>query len=228
MKPIKTIDDPRYVKALSHPLRVRILGVLEERTASPVELADLLGASLGVVSYHVRRLHQLGLLELKKETRRRGAIEHHYRAKERPRVSDEAWGKASPMAKQAMVGAMLEQFNHYASRSAAAGGFDRADAHITRNTMRVDAKGWDQLSKACWKLLEQAQKIEQAAAKRIEGSAHSDDVIDVGLITLLFEGVRLSEQQERSGRSPARGRVGRRAPEAARERGAEALAEPGP
>lgn len=34
MKPIKTIDDPRYVKALSHPLRVRILGVLEERRAT--------------------------------------------------------------------------------------------------------------------------------------------------------------------------------------------------
>ena len=31
MKPIKNIDDPRYVKAMSHPLRVRILAMLDER-----------------------------------------------------------------------------------------------------------------------------------------------------------------------------------------------------
>ena len=31
MKPITNIDDPRYVKALSHPLRVRILAMLQER-----------------------------------------------------------------------------------------------------------------------------------------------------------------------------------------------------
>jgi DNA-binding transcriptional ArsR family regulator len=47
MRPITSIDDPRYVKAMSHPLRVRILAMLDERTASPVELAGWLGASLG-------------------------------------------------------------------------------------------------------------------------------------------------------------------------------------
>ena len=50
---IPEIDDPRYVKAMSHPLRVRILAMLDERTASPVELAGWLGASLGTVAYHV-------------------------------------------------------------------------------------------------------------------------------------------------------------------------------
>ena len=30
MKPIKNIDDPRYVKAMSHPLRVRILAMLDQ------------------------------------------------------------------------------------------------------------------------------------------------------------------------------------------------------
>jgi DNA-binding transcriptional ArsR family regulator len=39
MKPIKNIDDPRYVKAMSHPLRVRILAMLDERKASPNQLA---------------------------------------------------------------------------------------------------------------------------------------------------------------------------------------------
>ena len=87
MKPIKNIDDPRYVKAMSHPLRVRILAMLDERKASPNQLAGWLGASLGTVAYHVRTLEQLGLIDLVDETRVRGAVEHHYRAKARPNVT---------------------------------------------------------------------------------------------------------------------------------------------
>jgi len=36
------------------------------------------------VSYHVRTLAQLELIKLVKKTPRRGAIEHHYEAVERP------------------------------------------------------------------------------------------------------------------------------------------------
>ena len=55
------IADPQVAKALTHPLRVSILGILEERTASPREIADELDAPLGVVSYHVRQLARSGL-----------------------------------------------------------------------------------------------------------------------------------------------------------------------
>ena len=114
MKPITNIDDPRYVKALSHPLRVRILAMLDERTASPVELAGWLGSSLGTVAYHVRTLERMGLIELVHETRVRGAVEHHYRSKERPRVSDDAWAAAPPIAKQAAVSSSLQTIDAYA------------------------------------------------------------------------------------------------------------------
>ena len=43
MKRIESVDDPRYVKAMSHPLRVRILAMLDERVASPNELSGWLG-----------------------------------------------------------------------------------------------------------------------------------------------------------------------------------------
>src|SRR3954471_14944597 len=109
MKKITTLDDPRYVKALSHPLRVRILAILEERTASPVQLAEMLDASLGVVSYHVRMLERVGLIKLVRTNPVRGAVEHHYRAKPRPAISDEAWGAAPPVAKQAHLSSFLQQ-----------------------------------------------------------------------------------------------------------------------
>src|SRR5690349_17392647 len=149
MRPIKTIDDPRYVKAMSHPLRVRILAMLGERRSSPRELAELLGAPLGTTAYHVRTLERLQLIELVAERPVRGAIEHYYRATKRPTVSDEAWAQAGAMAKQAAVGATLQTIDDYARLSAAAGGFDRADAQLNRRLVRLDAKGFAELSKAC-------------------------------------------------------------------------------
>src|SRR3954470_5744282 len=106
--PITNIDDPRYVKAISHPLRVRILAMLQERTASPSELSEWLGATPGTTAHHLRALHKLGLIELADETRVRGAIEHHYRAGARPAITDDAWGEAPPIAKQAAVGSSLQ------------------------------------------------------------------------------------------------------------------------
>src|SRR3954462_4184158 len=108
MKPITNIDDPRYVRALSHPLRVRILAMLQERTASPSQLSEWLGATLGTTAYHVRALHKLGLIELADETRVRGASDHPSRAGTRPMVSEEAWAAAPPIAKQAAIGSSLQ------------------------------------------------------------------------------------------------------------------------
>ena len=207
MNAITSIDDPRFVKAMSHPLRVRILAMLDERRASPNQLAGWLGASLGTVAYHVRTLLQLGLIELVDETRVRGAVEHHYRAKARPTVTAEAWAQASPIAKQAAVGASLEVIAEYARLSAAGGGFDRPDAQLRRVLLRLDARGFAQLSKACEKLLERVQKIEADAAKRIGSDPHAEGVIEAGLGVLLFEAARLSSGG--AGTGPGRQRAPR-------------------
>ncbi len=206
MKPIESIDDPRYVKAMSHPLRVRILALLEQRTASPNEISQVVEATLGTVSYHVRTLAQLGLIELVDETRRRGAIEHHYRAKARPKVSEEAWASASPIAKQAEVGSSLQVLSEYARASAAAGGFDRADAILGRLSLKLDTKGFKQLSKACEQFVEKAQKIEADAAKRIDKDG--DDVTEAGMALMLFEAFNLGDAiPARKGPSPKVARV---------------------
>ena len=193
MQPVANIDDPRYVKALSHPLRVRILALLQERTASPRELAQWLDATLGTVSYHVRALHDFGLIELVNTTQVRGAIAHHYRATVRPRISDDAWAAASPIVKQAAVGAALQTVDDYARASAAAGGFDRGEAHLTRTNLRLDAKGWQQAAKACQKLLAELGRIEESAAKRLDKDPHADGASDAALALLLFESVKLTQ-----------------------------------
>jgi DNA-binding transcriptional ArsR family regulator len=199
MKPITSIDDPRYVKAMSHPLRVRILALLSERTASPVELAEWVEATLGTVAYHVRTLHRLGLIELVDETRVRGAVEHHYRARERPHVSDDAWSQAAPIAKQAAVGSSLQVIDEYVRTSAAAGGFDRADSHLHREMLKLDAQGWRELAEAGRRMLGEAERISKDAAKRLKKAPDDDGNVEAGFVVMLFEAARLAQPSDGDG-----------------------------
>src|SRR3954453_22984654 len=106
---------------MSHPVRVRIMAMLREREASPNELSQWLGTTLGATAYHVRSLHNLGLIELVGETRVRGAAEPHYRATKRLKSAN---GTAAPLA--ALADANI---------AAAAGGFDRAGAILEQRVL---------------------------------------------------------------------------------------------
>jgi DNA-binding transcriptional ArsR family regulator len=208
MNPITSIEDPRYVKAMSHPLRVRIMAMLEERPASPVELTRWLDASLGTVAYHVRTLERLGLIELEQETRVRGAIRHHYRARPRPTVTDEAWEQAQPITRQVAIGSSMQLINEHVRMSAAAGGFDRPETHLARTRLRLDPEGWREAADAYRELLERLDEIERAAQGRIGHDPHGDGVADAAVVTMLFEAASLSrppDPRQRSGAGePAR------------------------
>src|SRR4051794_40428659 len=88
-RPPEETLEARIAKALAHPLRARILERLGERVASPGHLAAELGAPLGVVSYHVRMLHDYECVELVRTEPRRGALQHFYRATARPRLDEQ-------------------------------------------------------------------------------------------------------------------------------------------
>jgi DNA-binding transcriptional ArsR family regulator len=180
------ITDPDLAKALAHPLRTRILASLEGRTASPSELADELDASLGVVSYHVRRLEALGFLKLVRREPRRGAVEHYYTATGKPRITNAAWGKLPAIVKDASVKAAIDQIGAYVAAGAAEGGFNAADAHMTRTPVTVDAKGWQALARELDNLLERIGKIEAASQRRLARANH-DDEQEATVVLMLFQ-----------------------------------------
>jgi DNA-binding transcriptional ArsR family regulator len=205
VKPITNIDDPRYVKALAHPLRIRILAMLAERRASPTQLAKLLDIPVGKVSYHVRTLHGLGVIKLDSTRQARGAVERFYVATDPPRFSDDAWGRLDAIGKQRMLSAMLGQIADYVNGSAAAGGFDRADAHFTRTGLRLDEKGFQQLAAAMTKWLGEADRIQESARKRLAKVPHpEDDVVQTGLVLLGFEAVPFSDRPGSTAKRKAR------------------------
>ena len=187
MKSFAAINEPRVAKALSHPLRAQILGILEERRASPRELSDELRAPLGNVSYHVRALLNLKLIKLVKKTPRRGAIEHHYEATgAAARVPDVEWEKMPSIAKQAVVGAVLDETNRSVAEAAAVGGFDRSDAHVTRTKLVLDDKGFKELSDMLMKVLERADRIQDQSRKRLAAADHQGEY-QAALALMLFE-----------------------------------------
>jgi len=107
-------------KALSHPLRAEALTILVQRTASPKEIADELDETLPNVSYHVRALEDLGLIELVEEEAIRGSVAHFYRAVDQDSASpawkwtpllldEDGWRKVTEIQDSAFVAIRQEQ-----------------------------------------------------------------------------------------------------------------------
>jgi DNA-binding transcriptional ArsR family regulator len=71
--------DPAGIKALSHPVRLRILGLLRtDGPATATTLAARLGLNSGATSYHLRQLAQHGFIE--DDAERGNARERWWRA----------------------------------------------------------------------------------------------------------------------------------------------------
>jgi DNA-binding transcriptional ArsR family regulator len=178
--------DPRLAKALSHPMRTHILAILNEQVASPNEIAQMLGERLPNVSYHVRALNDLGCIELVRTAQRRGAIEHYYRALQRPFFSDRDWKRLPRSARQAVADMGLQMIWEEVSDSIRDGTFEnRSDRHLSRSPLELDQEGWGELNELLAKTLSDAEAIGAKSAKRL---AKSDTPgIPTRLVMMNFE-----------------------------------------
>jgi DNA-binding transcriptional ArsR family regulator len=71
------LTKPSQVKAISHPLRTTILGLLHERAATVTELAAAVERPKSTVAHHVKVLAEAGLVQVVR-TRRVRAIEERF------------------------------------------------------------------------------------------------------------------------------------------------------
>jgi len=156
----------RLLRIISHPIRIEVLRVLQDRPASPKELAAALGESINNVSYHFKYLHLEGCIEIVATESRRGAIEHYYCGKES--AAD------SGVSVRNLVGEAVRALN--------AGSFDsRADNAVSWTAMRLDEEGWRELRErqAAW--VREMEEIKAKAAERLseDGSTASQVVVGV-------------------------------------------------
>src|SRR5262245_33576712 len=123
--------DAKVARVLSHPLRPQILQILTRRgEASPNEIAAELDVPLGTLSYHTRLLRDAGWIELVREVPRRGAVEHFYRAVERPFLDDTQWGDLPLGLRRRLASMTIGEVLRSASAAAGGGGFDEPGAHV--------------------------------------------------------------------------------------------------
>jgi DNA-binding transcriptional ArsR family regulator len=156
------------VKGLSHPLRVEILTVLTQRVASPKLLSQTLDRSLTNVSYHVRVLDKLGLVELVEEERVRGAVAHYYKAVDRPLLSNADWERLPNEVRKAVSAYGMDAIISDAAGALDDGTFDsRADRHLSRTPLLLDSQGFARLSAVFDEALEVILDEQAASAARM-------------------------------------------------------------
>jgi DNA-binding transcriptional ArsR family regulator len=178
--------DQRIMKALSHPLRVRMLTLLNQKVASPSELADELDEPLGNVSYHMRFLADLKMVKLVRTEPRRGAVEHYYEALEPPLISDEDWAQLPATLRRSLSDSTLGEIARDLKGAGEAGGFDRENMHVNRVALTLDDQGWDELSALLSDVLERARGIQAQSNKRRKGA--DAGTIPTTLVLMQFEG----------------------------------------
>jgi len=122
---VLTVDRPEQLKALGHPLRLKVLQVLGE-TAEPLtnrELAQRLSVDPGHLHFHVRMLNRAGLIELAETTGR----EKPYRAVAKHlKVGPEV--RAAGLASE-LQAAQLRELQRGYDLHAAVGQFRSAQVH---------------------------------------------------------------------------------------------------
>jgi DNA-binding transcriptional ArsR family regulator len=156
---------------VAHPTRARAFTILTERTASPVEIAQEIGKDVGHVGYHVRKLLQLNLVELVDERPVRGAVEHFYRAVERPVVTEDEFAQQSVEEREVFTRYTLQRHVTDIARSMDEHTVDaRANRVVTRMPMLVDEAGFQELSELHTEVFERTMEIQARSAERMTGS----------------------------------------------------------
>ncbi len=181
---------PSIYKALSHPLRMRLLTALTDREASPKELSVELDEPLGNVAYHMRMLEELGCIELMRTTPRRGAVEHHYRQVLRPSIGDDEWARLPAGVRHSLsAGALTEVFRDVAEAQTQ-GTFDkRPERHLSHATLTLDERAWGELSNLMVSLNDRALELQAESAERMRSNG-SKPAITSKLVMLHFEAAK--------------------------------------
>ncbi len=184
--PIREIVDQKVIKALAHPVRAQALAILNERVASPNEIAQQLGQGVGHVSYHINVLKSCECIELVDTVPRRGAVEHYYRATARVFLDDEEWRRLPASVRPALSATLMQDLVDDAAGALSAGTFDaRDDRHFSWTPMIVDEEGWSDVNAVLRSALDRILEIQSASATRLAGTGRPG--IKMSVATMAFE-----------------------------------------
>jgi DNA-binding transcriptional ArsR family regulator len=179
----ETIDQ-NLVRALAHPMRVRILESLQGRTASPTELAREFRESLGVVSYHANALLDVDCIEQVRTRPKRGTIEHFYTARPRSFIGHQDWRKVPLSVRGGVTDEALRTLVAKVGAAIDADTIDsREDTTLNWMPITVDEQGWRATAEILDRALRELMEVATASRERLDG----EDGIPVVTAMAAFE-----------------------------------------
>lgn len=166
----KLLDD-RLLRAIADPIRAHAWTVLNQRPASPSEIAAELDIGVQRVDYHIQELKKLGIVEQLAERNVDGARANIYRATARQFYSDEEWAQV-PKGKRlgvsvSLLGLISGDLNHAISAGSLSA---QADEHLSRMPMTLDEEGWEETTDLLRESLEELLQIQTRSTERMAAS----------------------------------------------------------
>jgi DNA-binding transcriptional ArsR family regulator len=196
------------VKSLAHELRAEILAILNERMASPNELAKELDEGLSQVSYHVKVLKDYGVIRLVKTEPRRGAVEHYYRATSRAYLTDRDWHELPRSVRDAMSADLFQMILDDVIASLEGEVFDeRSDRHMSWTPMMVDEQGWKEINGIIDGALKQILKAQAESVKRLSKSKEEGISMSVAMLGYEVPEKAAKKLPKRKSKSRAKGKA---------------------
>jgi hypothetical protein len=180
-------DKSTAAVVLAHPLRVRILEVLNQRDMSPVEFCreGFAPETLEVshVAYHFRELAEYGSLAVVEENARRGSIEHVYRGLGRAYFSDHQWSELDREERARVTKTMVQGLMARIEGALMTETFDsRVNRHLTWIALRLDEQGWSEMTTALAATFGEIEQIRIEAEKRLEHSGEDGIASTCGIL----------------------------------------------
>jgi DNA-binding transcriptional ArsR family regulator len=164
----KETIDQGLVKALAHPMRVRILEALQGHTASPTELSKKFGEPLGVVSYHTNALLDVECIEQVRTQPKRGTIEHFYTAKPRSFIGHQDWRRAPLSVRGGVTNEAIRTLGEKLAAAVDADTIDtREDTTLNWMPMTVDDQGWRETAEILDQALRDLQEVAAESRARL-------------------------------------------------------------
>jgi DNA-binding transcriptional ArsR family regulator len=175
--------DSDLIKVMGNPTRWFALNLLNQRVASPKEIANELGIEVSLMSYHVDKLRKAGMLELVTTAQRRGATEHYYRAIRSSFFSDKEWGEVPLNVRAKIVADQHAATTDLLRASVEDGTFERReDRHHTHIDADVDEQGWQDTMRLLEQTMNRVIEIKAESAERRLGSDAPSVPLAVALI----------------------------------------------
>jgi len=167
----RRIIDECIAKVLGNAFRQQILWILNERIASPSEIAEELGVDLRKVCNHINVLKEANCIELVYVKPVGNRLQHFYRATSRAFLDEVEWPKVPDSVKGGMRATLLRNILADVIEVVAEGTYDELEgSHMSWTPMILDEQGRNEIAQILERALLEAMTVQEATKERLVSS----------------------------------------------------------